>query len=299
MPLYEPREAQAIVRTLLCDGHGLTLADVLTGALDSLSPDSSALLETQMQRLERAEPVQQVLGFAWFCGRRYRVMPDVLTPRPETEELCRWIIDDMTWPQSPVVADIGTGSGCIACTLALDLPGADVTAIDISAAALNVARTNAATLGARLHLLQADVLASGAHGQHGATHVPSGATARSQYKPDVLQPGTCHIVVSNPPYITLSERAAMHPNVTDHEPHQALHEPHLALFVPDDDPLLFYRAIARRARTWLRPGGWLFFEINPLHAATLAELLSSLGYTDTLLRHDTHGRLRMARAQLS
>ncbi|MCR4919633.1 MAG: peptide chain release factor N(5)-glutamine methyltransferase [Prevotella sp.] len=273
VPLYEAGEARAVVRTLLTDGYGLSLADVLSGGLDHLPAERAAALEQQMQRLERAEPVQQVLGFAWFCGRRYSVTRDVLTPRPETEELCRWIALDMSQQPSPVVADVGTGSGCIACTLALDLAGAAVTAIDVSAAALGVARANAASLGARLRLVEADVLS------------PASADA------NMLAPASCHVVVSNPPYIALGERAAMHRNVLDYEPHQAL-------FVPDDDPLLFYRAIASHARRWLRPGGRLYFELNPQHATATARLLDELGYDDVELRRDACGRQRMASARL-
>ena len=276
VPLYEAGEAQAVVRLLLAEGFGLSLADCITGAIGQMSSTEQECLQQAMTRLQTGEPVQQVLGYAWFCGRRFSVSPAVLTPRPETEELCQWVCESTTAPQSRLL-DVGTGSGCIACTLALNLPAPHVTAVDISAEALRVAQDNANRLGASVQLLQLDILQPDVAGP-------------ASFAPNGTQGEPFDVIVSNPPYIMQSERTAMHPNVLEHEPH-------LALFVPDDDPLRFYHAIALHARQWLRQGGWLYFEINPLCADRLKHLLQSQGFDQVTLRNDAQGCPRMMRAQ--
>jgi len=273
VPLYEAREAQAIVRTLLDEGYGLSMADVLTGGVERLTQGATERLAKQMESLSLGVPLQQVLGYAWFCDRRYAVSPHVLTPRPETEEMCRWIVENMRQTGEQHLLDIGTGSGCIACTLALDLPQAKVTAVDISDKALQVASSNAESLGAKVRFLRKDILEPA---------IGSDSDLRQQ---------RYDIIVSNPPYITNGERAQMHRNVLEHEPHTAL-------FVPDEDPLLYYRAIARLALDALKPGAWLYFEINPLFCQPLCQMLHDLGYANTTLKADEQGKIRMARAQL-
>ena len=264
-PLYGEGEAKAIARMVYASRYGLTLADLLMGR-DSEVPHEE--LQQMLQRLEQGEPVQYVLGEELFCGRRFKVTPDVLIPRPETQELCQWIVEEATH-HAPLPAhrllDIGTGSGCIAVTLALELPQAHVTAWDISDRALAVARENAQRLGATVTFQQVDAL-------------------------HPFNPLTFSLIVSNPPYICEQEKAHMAPNVLDHEPS-------LALFVPDDDPLLFYRSIARYAREALVPGGQLYFEINPLYRDELTAMLRDMGYTHIETRADQFGLQRMLKAQ--
>lgn len=256
--LYDAREAKAIARLILEERFGLTMADVLCGK----TGDDTVLRHIQ-QRLLQGEPVQYVLGVAEFGGRQFRVAPGVLIPRPETLELCQWVEEE----RGITILDIGTGSGCIACTLAAELPEAQVTAWDISEAALAIAQENALRLGVQVKFEKQDVL-----------H-PS--------------PSTLHqwnIIVSNPPYVCEKERATMERHVLDYEPS-------LALFVPDDDPLLFYRAIADYARWSLTAGGSLFFEINPLYAVQLKSLLSAMSYHHIEVRDDQYGKPRMIKAQ--
>lgn len=278
--VYDRGEAQAIARTVYEVRYGLTLADLLMGRDGEVPQDE---LEALATRLERQEPVQYVLGEADFCGRRFHVRPGVLIPRPETEELCRWITGELSVEgealRDRAVLDIGTGSGCIAVTLAAELPGAMVTAWDISAEALGVARKNAARLGAEVTFQQTDILSTA------AAVATAGEGALTE-----ADAGAWDVIVSNPPYICLKERAAMAPNVLEHEPE-------VALFVPDDDPLCFYRAIAQYGLWALKPGGLLFFEINPLYATVLRELLSTMSYHDIETRADAYGKERMMRAR--
>ena len=280
-PLYGEGEAKAIARMVYASRYGLTLADLLMGR-DSEVPHEE--LQQLLQRLEQGEPVQYVLGEEQFCGRRFKVTPDVLIPRPETQELCQWIVEEATHHAPlPVhrLLDIGTGSGCIAVTLALELPQAHVTAWDISDHALAVARENAQRLGAAVTFQQVDAL----HLFNPLTFSPFNPLTFSPFNPL-----TFSLIVSNPPYICEQEKAHMAPNVLDHEPS-------LALFVPDDDPLLFYRSIARYAREALVPGGQLFFEINPLYRDELTAMLRDMGYTHIETRADQFGLQRMLKAQ--
>ena len=255
--LYDAREAKAIARLVMEDRFGLTMADVLCG-----KTGDDAVLRHIQQRLLQGEPVQYVLGVAEFGGRQFRVAPGVLIPRPETLELCQWVEEE----RGITILDIGTGSGCIACTLAAELPEAQVTAWDISEAALSVARENAKRTNVHVSFEQVDAL-----------NIP-------------LTPDKWDIIISNPPYVCEQERAAMERHVLDYEPS-------LALFVPDDDPLLFYRAIADYARQSLTAGGSLFFEINPLYAEQLKSLLSAMSYHHIEVRDDLYGKPRMIKAQ--
>ena len=265
--VYDEREAQAVARMVLEVHFGLTLAEVLCGQM----PDEHELRQIQ-QRLLAGEPVQYVIGETEFGGRRFRVAPGVLIPRPETYELCQWVIkeergerrEERELSRGERILDIGTGSGCIACTLAAELPEAEVTAWDISEEALVIARENAKRTHVHVSFEQVDVL-----------HSPP----ISRYD----------LIVSNPPYICQQEAEAMEHHVLDHEPH-------LALFVPDDDPLLFYRAIAQYGSHALTPGGSLFFEINPLYANELSALLSAMSYHDIALKNDQFGKPRMIKA---
>lgn len=262
-PLYGNGEARAITDYVLDVCFGLSKADILCGAVEEMTAEKTAELNKIFGRLTEGEPVQYVLGRAEFCGRWFSVRPGVLIPRPETEELCAWITADSKASASPKVLDIGTGSGCIAITLQLDMPESKVTAWDISADALDVARENAQQLGANVNFVKLDALNA---------------------KPE----GEWDVIVSNPPYICEKEKKDMAVNVLEHEPHTAL-------FVPDADPLLFYRAITRLAVQTLNKGGRLYFEINPIYADDTCRMMQAEGMTAVELRSDMYGKQRMAK----
>mgnify|MGYP004451368939 CR=1 FL=1 len=335
--IYNEREAQAIVRTVLDALFGMSLTDICLGKVTQLSADDTTRLEKIMQRLEKSEPVQYVLGAEWFAGRLFDVAPGVLIPRPETEDLVKWACDEakgkekednskeergkeekevskkreapkkeeqpLSYPLKeekeglrkgedasqkeeqllssllknnkevsekgeeaphPSILDIGTGSGCIAITVALALPQARVTAWDISTDALAIAAGNAHRLGASVRFEHQDALSA----------------------PDDEE--RWDVIVSNPPYICDRERADMSDNVLSYEPE-------LALFVPDSDPLLFYRAIARYASKALKPGGRLLFETNTAYAHEVAQAMADEGFTAIEVRNDCFGKPRMVK----
>lgn len=262
-PLYGNGEARAITDYVLDVCFGLSKADILCGAVEEMTAEKTAELNKIFGRLTEGEPVQYVLGRAEFSGRWFNVRPGVLIPRPETEELCAWITADSKASGSPKVLDIGTGSGCIAITLQLDMPESKVTTWDISADALDVARENAQQLGANVNFVKLDALNA---------------------KPE----GEWDVIVSNPPYICEKEKKDMAVNVLEHEPHTAL-------FVPDADPLLFYRAITRLAVQTLSKGGRLYFEINPIYADDTCHMMQAEGMTAVELRSDMYGKQRMAK----
>ena len=360
--IYNEREAQAIVRTVLDALFGMSLTDICLGKVTQLSADDTTRLEKIMQRLEKSEPVQYVLGAGWFAGRLFDVAPGVLIPRPETEDLVKWACDEAKEkekednskeergkeekeiskkgeaPQKeeqllssplkeeeeglrkgkdasqkeeqhlssplkeekeglrkgedasqkeeqhlssflknnkevsekgeevphPSILDIGTGSGCIAITVALALPQARVTAWDISTDALAIAAGNAHRLGASVRFEHQDALNA----------------------PDDEE--RWDVIVSNPPYICDKERADMSDNVLSYEPE-------LALFVPDSDPLLFYRAIARYASKALKPGGRLLFETNTAYVHEVAQAMADEGFTAIEVRNDCFGKPRMVK----
>ena len=257
----------------------MSLTTIVTGGIEQLNNEEKAWLEHAVNRIKEGEPVQYVLGETEFCGRTFYVETGVLIPRPETAMLCERIKEDHNQaycafqPPEPIkVLDIGTGSGCIAITLALDLDNSDVTAWDISSDALFVARKNVHALGAKVNLQLQDVL------------LPTETLPFANHKG-----GWFDIIVSNPPYIAEREKADMHINVLQHEPEQAL-------FVPDDNPLLFYRAIARYARVALKRYGELYFEINPLFANELKEMLQQEGFCNVKIFADQFERERFAKA---
>ena len=274
VPLYGEGEAQAIIRLVLEVKFGLSLTDIYTGKVNEISRDAAEELDKIMQRLASSEPVQYVLGMEKFCGRSFKVAHGVLIPRPETEVLCHWIEADNNHPycalQSPVplqVLDVGTGSGCIAVTLALDLYNSAVTAWDISAEALLIARDNVHRWDSSVVLQMEDVLSIS-------------AIAKEQ---------KWDIIVSNPPYICDKERSSMAENVLKYEPETAL-------FVPDNDPIKFYRAIAEYGVTALTDEGKLYFETNPLYIYKVKDMLSNLGYKQIELKEDQFGKQRFVKA---
>lgn len=269
IPLYEAGEARAVVRLLLEDVFNLSLTDIICGGVERLSADDQEKLECMMQRLEHGEPVQYVTGKAVFCGRTFHVEPGVLIPRPETEELVRWVMEDVSGSEQRIL-DIGTGSGCIAVSIAKELECADVEAWDISEDALRIATNNACMLDAKVRFVKQDILAKSSTALHTSTFTT---------------------IISNPPYICQKEKADMARNVLDYEPN-------IALFVPDDSPLLFYDAIAECASHALVDGGRLYFEINPLYASDTEVMLTGMGFHDIDIRTDEFGKKRMIRAQI-
>ena len=287
-PQHGHGEASAIVRMVMEERFGLSLADLLLGKDTQLSSHDRAEFEKIAQQLLAGVPVQHILGYADFCGHRFRVTPDVLIPRPETEELARLAIDELnpqsSIPSSPLgkseggfstsILDLCTGSGCIAIALALAFPEARVTAVDVSTAALAVARENAATLGAsNVRFMQGDILnvdefrSAQSDASHLKNHQSSIINHQSPFS----------LLVSNPPYVRASEASEMSPTVLDHEPS-------LALFVPDDDPLRFYRAIGQYASRHLSHDGILVLEINEHLGYETCQLLQQLGFATTLHR---------------
>lgn len=298
--VYDRGEAKAIARLAMEMAYGLTLTDIVSGQVQTL--DEEPLLAIR-QRLMTGEPVQYVLGKAYFGNRLFSVCYNVLIPRPETFELCRLVIANyelrMTNSEFGIrnsefgfrnsafgttyILDIGTGSGCIAVTLAAELPQARVTAWDVSQEALNIAKENATSHHVDVTFEQVDILAPCRRGF--AIPAPTNVGGNLQSVGRDLQSHPWDIIVSNPPYICQCERAGMEANVLEHEPE-------LALFVPDDDPLLFYRSIARYAQHALAPDGLLFFEINPVYAGALEELLHSMGFIHTEMRKDQFGKER-------
>ena len=261
--IYDAGEAKALVRWVLDVRFGLSTADIYCGKVTQLSANDQAELEKIMQRLENAEPVQYVLGVADFCGRQFYVAPGVLIPRPETAELCHLIGQEVKGELKGgcSVLDIGTGSGCIAITLALDILNSHVTAWDISEDALAIARHNAQALGADVNFEKRDALALEA------------------------ETGRWDVIVSNPPYICRREADEMEANVLKYEPDTAL-------FVPDDDPLLFYRHIMHYAVSALKQGGRLYYEINPIYADSIVENLQALGFVDVAKIDDQYDKAR-------
>lgn len=264
--LYDTGEAKAIARTVLEVCFNLTMTDILCGKVTQLSANDQNKLEEILQRLLTGEPVQYVLGEADFGGKTFLVEPGVLIPRPETYELCEWVLEE----RGINILDIGTGSGCIAITLAIGIPEAKVTAWDISDKALKIAAENAKRANVNVSFEKVDVLNTPLLNREGLGV-------------------SLDIIVSNPPYILNKERARMERNVLDYEPE-------LALFVPDDDPLLFYHAIARYAIRVLKPDGRLFFEINPLCVNDLQQMLNNEGFSHTEVRNDQFDKQRFIKA---
>lgn len=340
-PLYDAREVKAIIRLLLEEVCGLTYTQIVMAADNRLPEEQRQILAGFAARLANGEPVQQVLGYTWFKGRKFELSTDVLIPRPETEELVDIVVESFekrsvdksvdslvtnsvlnspsgvdnsvasvqkcpsadvdnrmdkemdncldnaqnppamavdNTMDNPVynLVDIGTGSGCIALSLAADIHHSFITAVDLSTEALKVAETNAKSLNiSNIRFVQADILKE---------ENSDFSTELSTVRYDAI--------VSNPPYICQQEAVDMEPNVLEHEPH-------LALFVPDEDPLLFYRVIAKYGKRHLKPGGGLYFEINAAYGKETCELLYQLGYQQVQLIQDFTGRDRFVTAKFN
>lgn len=266
-PFCSGTEAAWLSRIICCEMLGQSQTDYYLGKDINLSDGQKENVEDVLRRLCSNEPVQYIQGKALFCGREFRVSQDVLIPRPETEELVEMILGENSIP-SPAVLDVGTGSGCIAISLKLGIPAAAVRAFDVSAAALRIAESNAVRLSADVSFEEQDIL----------SFDPAGNS-------DSLD-----LLVSNPPYITEREKTDMERNVLDWEPATAL-------FVPDEDPLLFYRKIAQVGSVMLkRGGGRLYLEINRAYGREVASLLGDMGYIDIKVRKDMSGNDRFVSA---
>lgn len=259
-------EATAMMREILYAVRGYSPSDIVIYGYRDVTDQTAEQVSKIVQRIVNGEPLQYVLGKAFFMGMELNVTPATLIPRPETSQLVDRITDDFANAKDTHVLDIGTGSGCIAIALARALKFADITAIDISRDALAVAASNAKNLHTTVHFVHADAL-----------HLPH-------------ETDRYDVIVSNPPYIAESERADMDARVYDHEPSTAL-------FVPDTDPLLFYRAIAQYAFTALRHNGKLYFEINPLFVNQLREMLTHIGFSQVDTVRDYRGNIRFAICQ--
>lgn len=266
LPLYPPEEIRGMVRLIFFHLRRYSSTDLLLKTDEKLSASELAEVKMMVERLKKQEPIQYVTGETEFCGLTIGVNPSVLIPRPETEELVDWIFrHEKERPQS--VLDIGTGSGCLALACKKLFPEAAVSGCDISEAALDTARQNARQNKLEVSFFQTDILEWEQTGRWREVD----------------------LVVSNPPYVTESERNLMLPNVLEYEPASAL-------FVPDTDPLLFYRTIALFARRWLNPGGRLIFEINEKFGKEVENLLAGFAFRDIEIRSDLQGKSRMVKA---
>jgi release factor glutamine methyltransferase len=261
--VYTGNELSAVTRLLLCYITGFDYTGLLVNKNTIFSEKQNDLLNFYIQELKKGRPIQYVLGFTEFCGLKFRVDERVLIPRPETEELVEWIVSECNAAAN--ILDIGTGSGCIPVSLKHLLPDSIVSACDISTGALELAAGNAADNQAEVHFFQCDILQK--------------ITLEKRYD----------VIVSNPPYIPLADMAEMESHVVDYEPH-------IALFVPDYDPLLFYKRIAEFAQIHLSAGGYLYFEIHRQYARECLSLLKKLNFSGVELRKDIHANERMVRA---
>lgn len=264
--IQDNTERHAIIRAICCDMLGFSTTAYMLKEETTLTTELSILLDSIIKRLQQGEPLQYIEGKAPFYGMNFKVTSAVLIPRPETTELVEWIVQDHA-TQNARILDLGTGSGCIAISLSKQMPQAKVEACDISHEALAVAKENNLTNRTSVAFFHHDML------DH-ATPLPH----------------AYNILVSNPPYIKQSEAADMERNVTEWEPHTAL-------FVPDDDALRFYRAIAEIGQTdALLPGGHIYVEINQALGKETVELFESYGYKEVTLRKDIYGNDRMVKA---
>jgi release factor glutamine methyltransferase len=262
---YPDSEALSLAKMLLVEAFGFSTLELYGGKDKEISGNRLRDLHEMLSRLQKNEPIQYILGKETFCGLTFEVDTNVLIPRPETRELVEWIVADYELLPACRILDVGTGSGCISISLAKFIPGVSVESWDISEGALEVARRNCALNGVEVLLRQQDVLLA---------------------QPE---PACFDVIVSNPPYITESEKADMEANVLDWEPATAL-------FVPDADPLLFYRKIAELGTVMLKEGGSLYFEINRAYGNETVQMLEDLGYKQIQLRKDDWGNDRMIKA---
>lgn len=267
--LYDTKESESICIMALGEVTGLSSAKIKAFPDTELPEEQSTSIDKILTELKTSKPIQYILGHTEFHGLPFKVNPSVLIPRPETEELVEWIISSAGNSKFAAgsILDIGTGSGCIAISLKKNLPEFDVSAVDISPEALQTAKENADLNKVDINFVRDNILST---------------------KSEIVNRKS-KIIVSNPPYVTMQDKTQMHQNVTDFEPHTAL-------FVPENDPLIFYKAIADFASKNLETGGLLFFEINESYGEQIVELLKYKKFNNIELRKDMSGRNRMAKA---
>jgi release factor glutamine methyltransferase len=267
--IYDKDESRNIAFLLLAHLFGLTRSAILTDKHIDIADTS--ILQTAVERLKQYEPIQYVTGVTEFMGRLFKVNSHVLIPRPETEELVSVIINENKQTVPSSILDIGTGSGCIAISLAAAWPQSEVTALDVSEEALQVARSNAGNYVQNVKFMQASILDTSWQ--------------------EKLNPMQLDIVVSNPPYVTYAEEPLMRRNVTGFEPH-------IALFVEDTDPLLFYRYIARFCTRHLKKGGLCYLEINEQYGEQVKNVFLENSFSDALVLQDMFGKHRFVKVVL-
>jgi release factor glutamine methyltransferase len=283
--IYDGQEADSIASLAIEHITGLSKTERVFKKQEQLLSSQSEQLQNHLLRLKTGEPIQYIMNKSWFYGMELYVDKNVLIPRPETEELVQWIIDDIkvsgkdVFVRKPMEADettqlkildVGTGSGCIALALKKNMPKAEVWGCDVSEEALNVARRNGSTLDIRVDFQGLNFLDD----------------AQQKLLP------TVDIIVSNPPYVPLKDKEDMHLNVVDHEPHTAL-------FVPDNDPLIFYKALAEFGKKRLYENGSIYMEIHEGLGQDVTDLFRENGYSNIELRKDMQGKDRMVRASLN
>lgn len=265
---YEAEEIEILAQYCFEDFSGISKADIVLHPEKTVSESELLKYSFAVKDLKRGRPIQYILGKAWFMGETFDVNESVLIPRPETEELTQKVIDEILMhPETISVIDIGTGSGCIPIMIKKKRPRAHVYAVDVSADALQTAKQNAEQHNVNVNFIHADFL------------------NRETWK----QMPSVSIIVSNPPYVKQSESSTMLDRVLDHEPHTAL-------FVPDDDALIFFKAIAEFAKEKLKPGGKVFVEINEALGLETCIVFQKAGFKDVVLENDLSGRARLVRA---
>lgn len=271
---FPPEEIQSFFNWLAESYLGYSRFEVSVHSEEKISAATKAKFSEALQRLQRHEPIQYIIGETEFYGLPFKVTPATLVPRPETEELVDWILSDVRLentkqdkPSTPhTLLDIGTGSGCIAVSLAKNVVNTKVSALDISTEALKIATKNALLNEVEVNFFQTDILKT--------------ETLPQQYT----------IIVSNPPYVRETEKKQMQGNVLKHEPETAL-------FVSNEDPLLFYRAIAILVKNHLTPNGTLYFEINEYLSKEMQQLVEQMGFTEVELKKDVFGKFRMLKCR--
>jgi release factor glutamine methyltransferase len=260
--LYPDHEISSLTDIIISQLTGIPKHEIRIDKEKPISETARIRITETVKDLKRGKPVQYILGYTEFFGLKLLVTPDVLIPRSETEELVKWIIDDHN-NRSPSVLDIGTGSGCIAIALKKVFPDSTINACDISVPALDIARENARTHSVQINFFQQDI---------------NKTINETHFRYD--------IIVSNPPYIPLSEKSSININVRDFEPADAL-------FVPDEDPLIFYRHIAAFGINHLKKNGQIYFEIHEKSGPAVKKLLEASGYRIVIIRKDINGKDRM------
>ncbi len=264
--LYDERESKNLYYRVLEEILDCDTTALLLHGDERMTDDKLSDYQKIVDNLSSGIPIQHIFGYTIFHNNQFFVNPDVLTPRPETEELINWILETSTNYKN--LLDIGTGSGCIAISLKKELVSTSIFAVDVSEKALETAKRNNLFNKTNVQFILDDILS-----------------------PKVSYPQfSC--IVSNPPYIRISEKQEMHTNVLEHDPH-------LALFVTDEDPLIFYREIAHFGQSYLEEDGYLFFEINESLADETMQLLSVNHYVDIILKQDINGKNRMIRCRKS